>query len=188
MEQKTDSPTGQARKVVRVGAPLQCVVCGFELERNLVACSDCDSLYHRDCWDRNSGCAWYACRLAEPQPQPVPARVELVLLARSRGKLGWWAAAAVAVGALFVAGSQPPARRVPPSLAIARPIPTPRQVPAVVTPASTGLVSLAPAPVATAISPASGKFLDLRRRVESSQAELRLVPDGRGGFRFEQRP
>lgn len=197
MEQKTEAPTGPGRKVVRVGAPMACDVCGFELERNLVACSGCDSLYHRDCWDRNDGCAWYACRLADPLPQPVPARVELIRIPRPRSA-GWWALAAAAVGALLVATGQPPARRALPALKPASATPsvmvsraatdlrsTVATIP--VFRISTGTVSLAPATVATATGQPEPGILERRRQVERSTVGLRLVPDGRGGFRFEMR-
>ncbi len=176
---------------------MACDVCRFELERNLVACSGCDSLYHRDCWDRNDGCAWYACRLAEPLPQPVPARVELIHIPRPR-IVGWWALAAAAVGALLVATGQPPSRRTVPAMMPASAVSTPlvsRAAPdlrstAATVPVSrtaTGTVSLAPALVATAAGQPSPDSLERRRQMERSAAGLRLVPDGRGGFRFELR-
>jgi hypothetical protein len=44
-----------------------CLVCGEGLAGQLVSCSRCKTLHHRDCWDYSGGCATYACGCKTPR-------------------------------------------------------------------------------------------------------------------------
>lgn len=51
-----------------------CLVCGEGLTGQLVACSRCKTLHHRDCWDYSGGCATYACGCKIPRAAPGQRR------------------------------------------------------------------------------------------------------------------
>ena len=47
--------------------------CGFEPGEELTDCPECDTVYHADCWEENTGCAVYGCA----QVPPTDARHDL---------------------------------------------------------------------------------------------------------------
>lgn len=61
------SPFGRADQIqtaiMEVGAagPIACLVCGADIEREMMVCLRCDTPHHADCWTYNGRCGLYAC-------------------------------------------------------------------------------------------------------------------------------
>lgn len=49
------------RFVYSLGEDTRCLICGHPLERDVVACPDCATLHHEECWVWTSGCSTYGC-------------------------------------------------------------------------------------------------------------------------------
>lgn len=56
-----DSVASKSKLQLKPGSETECQICGLPLESQLVSCSSCHTLHHKDCWEYYGECSTYGC-------------------------------------------------------------------------------------------------------------------------------